>query len=471
MENIFDTVFKNNGFAAMKVAPPTHKKTPEAIQNLIIFHHGNTTDEEINDVIQECKTMSDTSYEYSRLNLYFAVEHMLDEIDELKNRFFSFLNYSNTSEIFVGIFKNMEQYFEELKKLKVSTFNKNVVKAELEATITYVEGVLLLKAFAKNDNSLVPLISGYEKYRDELLETTKISQKALKVMKADYKVMSTKAIEKKAQSEMITSMKFNYGKLRQEKLERTMLILGDKTTYWYAVQDDKKWKDLYSTGVQNLSSVELNKLKEDLPVIFEQYKTLHYLSFTNMFKTILLAIQYYGESMSARNEVLPKNEYEYETAQHRRNEEIKEIEKSYSLYKKTVKEVQTPEITLENLEFASQIISRASNLQVELEKICNPNSSEHYLVLEKHNGYDVVKKTNSDLVIVLYKNEDHIYGCLTNIDELNSNTQPVEEAFKGNKGNSFISMSHFLKDIKDSFVQEYYFGKQEHVLNFIDKRN
>lgn len=471
MQNIFDSVFQNGGFGAMKVAPPTHKKTPKAIQNLIIFHHGNTSDEEFDDISHQCKTMSAESYEYSRLSLFFAVEHMLDELHELKNGYIRFMQYKSTSDIFTGLFSNMEQYFEELKEIKLKTFNKEIVESEIEAIITYTEGVLFLKAFAEKDESLKPLIEKYTAYQQGLLETTKISQKALKVMNPDYKLVSAKAIEKAAQEEMNYSMKFEYSKLNYEVLKGSMIAVGDKKTYWYAIQDDKKWKELYSDGRQALMEHELTKLREDLPVIFNQYKTLHHLSFTNMFKTIVLSVQYYGESMSARNEHRPKNEFEYKMEQERRDQALKEIDDTYSIYKKTLPEVQTPEVTLENLEFASQLIAKTMNTQVLLDSVCNINVSEHYLTLEKHNEYNIVKKTDSDVAIIFYENESHIYGCLIDVEDLkNNNIKTIEMASKESRGNSFISMSHFLKDIKSSFVQEYYFGKQEKTLSLIDKR-
>lgn len=469
--NVFDHVFTYGGVAAMKVAPPTHKNTPEPIQELILFHHNRTTDKTFEEVIKCLKEMSDESYEYSRLNIQFALEHMIDEIHDIKNSFGSRVIFKNNHEVFVSLFENMVEYFEDMKKQKKKNFNKKMVQAEIEALISFSEGILFLKKSAEKEKDLIPLIEKYETYQKELFVKLDENQNALKILHPKYKPVTVEAIFEAAQKELEHSMKFRYNELNVDTLDRFIIRMGERNQYWYAVQDDKKWEKLYENESQALSTQDLTKCRELLPVIFEQYRNIHHFSFTNMIKVLALCSNYYGDRLSIRNEHQPKDEFEYKSKQDYLNLEIEEKNKS-SLHQLSHKKAQTPEVTHENLAFASKILGASLNLTTLLDDVCGFVSQDNCLYLEKYNEeFDVVRKSDADVAIIFYKDHTRLYGCLIDVVDLNNNKiKSYADVAKDSKGSSFIGMSHFLREIKEPFLQEYFFGKQTTSLNLIDRR-
>jgi hypothetical protein len=366
----------------------------------------------------------------------------------------------------------MQEYFEELKTTKTKKINKKLLTAEIEAITSFVEGVMFLKKVAEKDSTLIPLISTYENYQQALLTLLDTHQQAFKSNKPEYKMVEVADIIKTAQSEMELSMTFNYSSINYENLQSILLDVGGKTEYWYAMQSEEKWNELYEDKKrQSLSKDRLEQLRYQLPLIFEQYQTLHHLSFTNMVKALLVTSSYYGSRMASQNEKQPKNEYEFKEIQRIRDEEIERDKKEF-LHKPVSREVQRPEITLENLEFATEILAASMTINSLLDEVCGfTDSNQDCLVLERFNDqYDIVKLTNSDLAIMLTKDQTNIHGDLVNVIDLeNSNIQSCIK--KKAKGSSFSGMTNFLREIKEPFVQEYFFGKRENVLNFVDKRS
>jgi len=469
--NVFDRVFTYGGCAAMKVAPPVNKKTPASIQELSIIHHNRTSDETFDDIIKCLQEMPNESYEYSRLGIQFALQHMLDEISDLKNGFGSKVIFKNNFEAFSSLFEDMIAYFEDMKSEKKKNFNKQMIKAEIEAIITFTEGILFLKKVAEKDNDLVPLIEKYENYQKELLTTLQEHQNALKIINPKYKPVTVESIIESAQKEMEISMAFQYNQLITDTLDRFIIRMGDRNTYWDALQDSDKWKKLYKDERQALSHDDLTKCRELLPVIFNQYRNLNYPSFTNMVKVLALCSTYYGDRMSVRNEHQPKDELEYKSSQQFRELEIKEQNKN-GLHKRSFRDVQTPEVTHENLQFASQILGSALTLTTLLDEVCGFINQDNCIYLEKYNDeFDVVRKNDADVAIIFYKEHTRLYGCLIDVVDLNNNKiKSYSDVGRASKGSSFIGMSHFLREIKEPFLQEYYFGKQERPLNLIDRR-
>lgn len=469
--SVFDSVFRNGGFASMKAAPPSNKKTPKAIQQLSILHHGQTTDKEIDAIINEFKNMSPESYEYSRLGILFSIEHILDQLNELRYGFGSLVSFSSAIHIFTGIFNNMIDYFEEMKSIKSKNFNKKMIEAEVEAIITFAEGIMFLKETAKKDTSLLKLIPKYENYQQELLNSLHTHQQALKILKPEYETVTDEYIFKTAKQEMELSMSFDYSSLRCNTLERIIICVGDKKDYWYALQNEDKWKELYSNEYQSLRDDSLVELRSQLPLIFEQYKNLHYLSFTNIVKTLILSSIFYGDKMSARNESQPQNEQEYQHKESTREETIKHNEKEF-FRPPYVHKTQTPEITHENLKFAGEILASAMTVDTLIDEVCGLSDNQELLILEKYSAeHDVVRKTNSDIALILFKDHAHINGFSISVTDLEKgNVKSYDELFGKAKSSSFYSMSHFLREIQEAFVQEHFFGKNDKVLKFVDKR-
>lgn len=470
--NVFDHVFTYGGVAAMKVAPPSHKKTPEPIQELSIFHHNRTTNETFDEIIKCLKDMPDESYEYSRLGIQFALQHILDEIHDLKNSFGSRVIFQNNHEVFVSLFENMVEYFEDMKKQKKKNFNKKMVQAEIEAITSFSEGILFLKKSAEKEKALVPLIEKYETYQKELFTKLDENQKALKILQPKYTPVTVEAIFEAAQKELEHSMKFRYNELLVDTIDRLIMRMGERNQYWYAIQDDKKWKKLYEDERQALSTHDLTKCRELLPVIFEQYQNLHHFSFTNMIKVLALCSNYYGDRLSVRNEHQPKDEFEHKSKQEYLDLEVQEENKS-RLHKLSHKEAQKPEVTHENLAFASKILGASLTLTTLLDDVCGFVNQDNCIYLEKYNEeFDVVRKKDADVAIIFYKDHNRLYGCLIDVVDLNNNKiKNYDDVVKDSKGSSFIGMSQFLREIKEPFLQEYFFGKQSTSLNLIDRRS
>lgn len=472
MKDILNQLYGNNGCVVIKMAQPINKNTPKAIQDLGFVYYEKDKNKTYDAAIKEFKEMSNESYEYSRLGIYCAVDHMLESLFDLKIGFNQLVIFKSASDVFVSLFANMQEYFEELKTTKTKKINKKLLTAEIEAITSFVEGVMFLKKVAEKDATLIPLIATYENYQQELLTLLDTHQQQFKAKKPEYKMVEVADIIKTAQVEMELSMTFNYSSINYETLKNIMFEVGEKREYWHAMQDEEKWNELYEDKKrQSLSNETLDKLRSQLPLIFEQYKTLHHLSFTNMFKALLVTSHYYASRMGSNNEREPKNQDEYNQREILRNDEIERDKKEF-LHKPVSREIQKPEITLKNLEFASEILTASMTVSTLLDEVCGfIDSNQDCLVLERFNDqYDIVKLTNSDLAILLTKDQTNIHGDLVNVIDLeNSNMQSCIK--KKAKGSSFSGMTNFLREIKEPFVQEFYFGKRENILNFVDKRS
>lgn len=466
--DIFTKAFKQGGVFAMKCCPPYHKNTPKPVQSLSHIHHG-LTKQEFDGVEQSLTEMSDESYEYSRLGIYFAVDHILEELHELKIGFGSLISFENNVQAFKGLFNNMDDYFSDIANTKSKKVNKNKLQAKIEAVTSYVEGVMLLKRSSEKDKLLAPLVQIYEEKSDILLNQILKEQENLKNSLQSYEIITIENIYENATQALEKSLSFEHTMLRRSVLERIKIDVGDRNTYWYALQDDKKWTDLYKNDLQSISKHTLEKLRVQLPEIINQYKSLRYLSFTNMIKVLALASNYYGESISANNENKPKNDEDYRKQDLLREQEIEEYNKN-NLHSKYFTKTQTPEITHENLKFSSEILSASMNLTMLLNQVSGI-SNDDYLFLEKHNEYDILRKTNSEMAVIFYNLEKHLYACTINTQDLK--TKDIEAYRKKTNnlnGNSYYGMSHFLSEIKEQFTQEYFFGKHNKILDVIDKR-
>jgi hypothetical protein len=472
MKDILNQLYGNNGCTVIKMAQPVNKNTPKAIQELGFVHYEKDKNKTYDAAIKEFKEMSDIDYEYSRLGIYCAIEHIMEDIHEVKSGFGQLVSFKSATDVFVGLFSNMQAYFDEVKQIKTKKISKKMLTAEIEAITSYVEGVLFLKEVAKKDSKLMPLIAQYETVQQELLTLIESHQQTFKLTKSDYKIIEATDIVKAAKEEMELSMKFNYNSLNYDDLERILIAVGDKKKYWHALQDVKKWETLYEDNLrQSLSQYSLEQLRSQLPLMLEQYKSLHHLSFTNMVKVLLVASSYYGSLVGSRNEKAPKDDKEFKEHEMMRDKDF-EMKKKESFYTPIRKEIQTPERTLENLQFASEILAASMTVSALIDNACGlTDSNQDCLVLERFNDqYDIVKLTNSDLAILLTKDQTNIHGDLVNVIDLeNSNMQSCIK--KKAKGSSFSGMTNFLREIKEPFVQEYFFGKRENVLNFVDKRS
>jgi len=473
MKDILNQLYGNNGCVVIKMAQPINKNTPKAIQDLGFVYYEKDKSKTYAAAIKEFKEMSNESYEYSRLGIYCAVDHMLESLFDLKIGFNQRVVFKSASDVFVSLFANMQEYFEELKTTKTKKINKKLLTAEIEAITSFIEGVMFLKKVAEKDVSLIPLIATYEKYQQELLTLLDAHQHAFKSTKPEYQMVEVADIIKTAQAEMELSMTFNYSSINYETLQSILLTVGEKSDYWMAMQNQQVWDELYADPNfrQALRKKELETLRAQLPLIFEQYQTLHHLSFTNMVKALLVTSSYYGSRVASQNEKQAKNEHEFKELQRIRGEEIEQDKKAFR-HKSVSSEVQRPEITIENLEFATEILAASMTVSALLDEVCGfSDSNQDCLVLERFNEqYDIVKLTNSDLAIMLTKDQTNIHGDLVNVIDLeNSNMQSCIK--KKAKGSSFSGMTHFLREIKEPFVQEFYFGKRENVLNFVDKRS
>lgn len=472
MKDIFNSLYGNNGCTVIKMAQPVNKNTPKSIQNLGFVYYEKDKTKTYNAAIKSFKEMSAIDYEYSRLGIYCAAEHMLESLGDLKMGFGQLVDFKTANDVFVSLFATMEEYFEDVSKIKPKKINKKLVKAEVEAATSFIEGVLFLKKVAKKDNSLIPLISKYERIQQAVLDQVHSHQKVIKEAKPEYVVIENETMFKDAQVELDISMKFKYDTITFENFNNIMLEVGGKREYWHAMQNQEKWDKLYEDNSrQALGKDTLKELRALLPVVFEQYKTLHHLSFTNMFKVLVVASTYYASRIGAFNEKLPKNEIEYNEHEIERLEEIERNKKEH-IHNSPPEKTQKPEITIKNLEFASQILSASMTVGSLIDEVCGfTDGNQICLSLEDFNEtYNIVKMSNSDLAILLTKGQDRIHGDLVDLNDLEI-SDITASIGKKSKGTSFVGMTHFLREIKEPFVQEYFFGKQEAVLSFVDKRS
>lgn len=476
MINIFDSAFKSGGLVnvvSMKAAPPVNIKTPKPIWDLSLIHHNRTTEQEFQSIIDEFKNMSAESYEYSRLGIYFAIEHIIDEITEIRHSFNDLITFKTSTDIFNGLFESMTNYFEEARKTKSKNFNKDMVDAEVEAIITFVEGILFLKEMAKKDPDLQNLVFKYNDYQYVLLSELEINQKALKLISPEYEIITSEQIFKAANEELVLTMTFDYSSLRYNDLERILIRVGDRETYWHVLQDQKKWDALYQDPNQALRASTVEELRTQLPEIFEQYENIKYLSFTNMFKVLVLSATIHGERLSLRNEMCPKNEAEYQTLKAYNEDKYKQEKKDQiGIYGPYLAYTQPHAITHDKLRFAAELLTSAMSVNSILNEVCGLSDLKDCLILTKHNElYDVVRKNGSDIAIIFHEDDEHLRGCSINVADLNNNNiQPYSDVYGKVKTSSFKSMSHFLREIKEPFLQEHFFGEKGLCLNLIDKR-
>lgn len=469
MKDIFNQLYGTEGCFVIKVAQPHNKKTPKAIQEFGT-HYEKTNSKTYDAAIKEFKDMSATSYEYSRLAIYLAMEHIQDSLFDLKIGFKSLVSFNSTSDVFVSLFKTMDDYFAQLKTIK--KVNKKIISVEVEAVTSYIEGVLFLKEVAKKDATLVPLIAQYEKNQQNHIDQLMNRQQTFKAKKPEYVIIDVSQMLTIAKAEMELSMTFNYSSLDYHNIETIMIDVGSKKEYWAAIQNEEKWASLYTNNTrQSLTKSSLDMLRVQIPLILEQFKTLHHLSFTNMFKALLVTSNYYGNRIGALNEKAPKNETEFNEHEELRAQEIKYLEATHWNSNMPL-ETQKPEITIENLKFANQILTTSMTVNTLINNVCGfIDSQQPLLILERFDAeYDIVKLSNSDMAILLTKNSGNIHGDLINLTELANSTVKLCMDSK-RKGTSFSGMTHFLKEIKEPFVQEYFFGKQSTTLGFIDNRS
>lgn len=470
MKNAFGFNLNYASVTVLKCSPPVSRKTPEGIQRLSCYYQMVPSDYKL--VVHDVKNMDAVSYEYSRLGIKFGLENIIEDLHEKASQMSSLIYFKDNKEIFQSVFENMVKYFEEVKSKLKNKISKKYIKDQIDFATMFSEGVWLLGNCAKFDITLTPLIQKYKEYENHIFETLQTNQQALHLINNTYKIIEEDVIRDKAYYRMKESFKFDYSALYEDNLTRLSLDAGSRNDYWVAIQNEKTWKEYYEKGILTvLSERDLEVFRTKLPVVFSQYENIEYNSFTNFMKVIALTTKFRGEVLSSRNETRPKDDKEYNEKLLAYNLELADYEK-YGLGLRPRKP-QKPDITHENLEFSSRILTSGLNLTILLDSVSGRHQDENCLLLKKSkSNHVVVTKQNSNVAVIFYEDPSMCFGCLIDVNDLdNGKILSFKDACKKSKGSSFHSLSHFLRELQYDWVQEYYFGKNNIVMSILDKRS
>lgn len=402
---------------AAPCAPPCHKDSDELLSLLSGFFWKMYNIDFIDSIIDKLHTIEIEKLEYSRIQFI----HSIDVISEAISSFYS----DNTPTLKIQKSDDLTYFVEDslnsLKKdydLLMNDFNKNFTKKQLKK-LNYLTFIATeLEIFVNNVSINQNIKLDFKEFYKILISTyEELNLKAINIFK-NYTYEAITDIEIEGLKNFQNLINFKYFNLSYYNLTRTSLLAGNKSILWVKTQE----KD-YPDNIK-LSNSELEELKNSMIDIFTFYKYLIMDSSYSKVLCQLIAIKFKAQMVEEQ------------------------------LYKDSKKE-----FIKENNIFSSELI-RKSNL---LFNSLLPTTNKITIKESKNKKTLIVNHPLSEKTLVLYLknmfNEDNYYGLSFNYKIDFSNIPKIENVLEleGLKTSCFYNKAHFLKEIEQKFVQEFFF--------------
>lgn len=402
---------------AAPCAPPCHKDSDESLSLLSGFFWKMYDTDFIDSIIDKLHTIEIEKLEYSRIQFI----HSINIISEAISSFYS----DNTPTLKIQKSNDLTYFVEDslnsLKKdydLLMNDFNKNFSKKQLKKLnyLTFVATELDIFVNNVSINQNIKL-EFKEFYKILISKYEELNLKAINIFK-NYTYESITEIEIEGLKNFQNLINFKHFNISYYNLTRTSLLAGNKSILWVKTQEKE-----YPDNIR-LSNSELEELKNSMIDIFTFYKYLIMESSYSKVLCQLVAIKFHAQFIEE------------------------------NLSRNTKKE-----FIKENKIFSAELI-RKSNL---LFNSLLPTTNKITIKESDNKQTLIVNHPLSEKTLVLYLknmfNEDNYYGLSFNYKIDFSNIPKIEDALKLEdlKRSCFNNKAHFLKEIEQKFVQEFFF--------------
>lgn len=398
-------------------APPCHKDSDELLSLLSGFFWKMYDTDFIDSIIEKLHTIETEKLEYSRIQFI----HSIDIISEAISSFY--INDTPTLKIKKSddLTYFVEDSLNSLKKdydLLMNDFNKNFSKKQLKKLnyLTFVATELDIFVTNISINQNIKL-EFKEFYKALISKYEELNLKAINIFK-NYTYEAITEIEIEGFKNFQNLINFKYFNISYYNLTRTSLLAGNKNVLWAGTQEKE-----YPDNIR-LSNSNLEKLRNSMIDIFTFYKSLITESSYSEVLCQLVAIKFHAQLIEENLSTNTKEEF-----------------------------------VKENKNFSAELI-RKSNI---LFNSLLPSINKIIIKENKPKNTLIVNHPHSEKTLVLYlknmENKDNYYGVSFNYKIDFSNIPKIEDVLEleGLKTSCFYNKAHFLKEIEQKFVQEFFF--------------
>lgn len=398
-------------------APPCHKDSDELLSLLSGFFWKMYDTDFIDSIIEKLHTIETEKLEYSRIQFI----HSIDIISEAISSFY--INDTPTLKIKKSddLTYFVEDSLNSLKKdydLLMNDFNKNFSKKQLKKlnylTFVATELDIFVTNISINENIKLEF---KEFYKALISKYEELNLKAINIFK-NYTYEAITEIEIEGFKNFQNLINFKYFNISYYNLTRTSLLAGNKNVLWAGTQEKE-----YPDNIR-LSNSNLEKLRNSMIDIFTFYKSLITESSYSEVLCQLVAIKFHAQLIEENLSTNTKEEF-----------------------------------VKENKNFSAELI-RKSNI---LFNSLLPSINKIIIKENKPKNTLIVNHPHSEKTLVLYlknmENKDNYYGVSFNYKIDFSNIPKIEDVLEleGLKTSCFYNKAHFLKEIEQKFVQEFFF--------------
>ena len=398
-------------------APPCHKDSDELLSLLSGFFWKMYDTDFIDSIIEKLQTIDVEKIEYSRIQFI----HSINIISESISSFY----INNTPTLKIKKSDDLTYFVEDslnsLKKdyeLLMNGFNKSFSKKQL-TKLNYLTFIATeLDVFVNNVSINEDIKTDLKAfYKDLISKYEELNLKAINIFE-NYTYESITNIELEALNNFQNLINFKYFNTSYYNLIRTSLLAGSKEILWSKIQEKDYPNDI------RLSNSNLEELRNSMIDIFTFYKSLITESSYSKVLCQLVSVKFHAQLIE---ENLSSNTKE--------------------------------EFVEENKIFSSELI-RKSNI---LFNSLLPSINKIIIKENKPKNTLIVNHPHSEKTLVLYlknmENKDNYYGVSFNYKIDFSNIPKIEDVLEleGLKTSCFYNKAHFLKEIEQKFVQEFFF--------------
>lgn len=402
---------------AAPCAPPCHKDSDELLSLLSGFFWKMYDIDFIDSIIDKLHTIEIEKLEYSRIQFI----HSINVISEAISSFYS----NNTPTLKIQKSDDLTYFVEvSLNSLKtdydnlMNDFNKNFSKKQLKKinNLTFIATELDIFVNNVSINKNIKL-NFKEFYKTLISKYEELNLKAINIFE-NYTYEQITNIEKEGLKNFQNLINFKHFNISYYNLKRTSLLAGNKSELWSKIQEKE-----YPDNIR-LSNSNLEELKNSMIDIFTFYKYLIMDSSYSALLCQLVSIKFHAQMVEE------------------------------NLNRKTKKD-----FIEENKIFSAELIKK-SNL---LFNFLSPSINKIIIKENKPKNTLIVNHPHSEKTLVLYlkhmENKDNYYGVSFNYKIDFSNIPKIEDVLEleGLKTSCFYNKAHFLKEIEQKFVQEFFF--------------
>lgn len=426
---------------AMKCCPPAHKLSPDDIIELRIIHHDNISPEEYELIAHTLENMSQLDYEYSRSLISFALEHIIETLHGIYHNIDALKIATSPVLSFQQNFKRINDSIEKI--LPKNTIKVKQVKELVFWMELHCEGVQLLEDICKNkqDSDFLSLLNEERVKNKNYAKELFVRQKALHTLDSDYVIITLEEINGKARENISKFLGMRYDNLGYRLLDRLNIDGHFKMFLWsVTANEEKRLESIQNKSYQELEEEDYIVFKKNLPNVIREYSQIFNPSFTNNMNIMACVANFRAEFLTTERPW------------------IKSVRMKHFKY---------------DMEFADKLMLGASKIKEILYNSSQISTQDNCIVIYKDKNIDkvIAKLNGSSNSIIFYEELEQTFGCLISNEDLKNNKIiSFEEALSKSKGSSFHGMTHFMVEIKDDWVQNYYFDNIREALPVHDMR-